>query len=385
MGSQANNTDFLYPIVHVQDEDDDNDSDDNKKKKKKDVKFPAQGGNRYAMYVSAGCPFAARPWAVQALYGLPITIIKMFPAAHEDGWFFKAISEGEKALVLGFPSANTAHKDPLHYDDDDDDSNNMVIIHHLRQLYQKANPNFTGTISVPLVWDTVQDTAVNNSSLQSAELFGTEMKHLAIRNQQVELYPRKDTIEYKEHDELIRYLHSNVTTAVYKINVTNEGHERETMIDEYYKILTELQTRLQSNHNKNDDDDSASSCKYLMGSQFRFADIILWISLIRHDLAYQWRFGMGKYSIREDFKGLWNYMIHIHTTFPDMYQESVLPRDIMAMYFMGTKFLAKYHGGHVPHVPRALEAAWNKTTMETIDQKKDDEEVERAAKRSRVE
>jgi glutathionyl-hydroquinone reductase len=48
------------------------------------AKFPVES-DRYVLYVAAGCPFAARPWIVQAIYGLPIQIVKVFPATHSDG------------------------------------------------------------------------------------------------------------------------------------------------------------------------------------------------------------------------------------------------------------------------------------------------------------
>ncbi|KAL7577885.1 hypothetical protein ACA910_007525 [Epithemia clementina (nom. ined.)] len=105
-------------------------------------RFPAEA-NRYALYVTAGCPFAARPWAVQALYGLPISIIPLFPAAHDDGWFFTAQSAGEHDMVASYPQAHSLHKNPLHDN-----------VHHLKQLYWQVNPNFDGAVSVPLLWDT---------------------------------------------------------------------------------------------------------------------------------------------------------------------------------------------------------------------------------------
>ena len=66
------------------------------------AKFPAEGG-RYILYVAAGCPFAARPWIIQAIYGLPIEVVRMFPATEEDGWFFEPQSDGEKDLAKKIP------------------------------------------------------------------------------------------------------------------------------------------------------------------------------------------------------------------------------------------------------------------------------------------
>jgi putative glutathione S-transferase len=173
--------------------------------------------------------------------------------------------------------------------------------HHLSQLYKIANPDFTGVVSVPLLWDKKNNTAVSNSSLGLVEMFVAQLKpHLATRNQHIELYPDKSTEEdlAKEHTELVKWIHSNVTTAVYKIARIRRGELHDEMIEDYYNSLLELQNRLIENDTANNE----SSLSYLMGDKVRCADILLWISLVRLDLCYQFRFGLGKFSIREGKK-----------------------------------------------------------------------------------
>lgn len=288
------------------------------------AKFPAVAG-RYCLYVVAGCPFAARPWTVLSFYGLTevIPVIKCFPASYQDGWFLQARSEGEKELVQGFPDASV-------------DACPQGC-HHLSQLYYKASPDFQGAISVPLLWDLTENTAVSNSSLGIAKMIGTQMKSMATRNQDIDLFPTNNKQECKQHDELVKMLHTRVTTPVYQMNATKSGQEHDEMVNSYYSTLDELQQRL------------ATKGPFLMGSEFRFADIVLFISLVRLDLAYQWRFGLGRKNVRENYPILWEYVqriIHI----PGI-QESILPRDIMALYFMTLKFINQNKGRTLPQVP----------------------------------
>lgn len=288
--------------------------------------FPAEVG-RYTLYVVAGCPFAARPWLVLAFYGLAggaIDVVKCFPASYEDGWFFEAQSEGEKSLERAFPSAQT-DADPHHGS------------HHLSQLYEQAKKGFSGVVSVPLLWDSKQDTAVSNSSLGLAEMLATQMRCMGTRNQDVLLFPRRSDPEYEKHSELVKFLHTHVTTAVYKINGTVDGKEHDHLVDEYYETLDGLQERL-----------SSSGQPFLMGENIRFADLVLFISLIRLDLAYQWRFRLGRKSVREDYPVLWQYVQRIFSL--EGVSSTVLPRDIMALYFMTPKWI-RTAGLTLPQVP----------------------------------
>lgn len=297
------------------------------------ARFPPEP-NRYILYIVAGCPFAAHPWALQAIYGLPIKVVKLFPASYEDGWFFEPKSQGEQDLVDNFPSAQT-DKDPLGH-------------HHLKELYVKANPNFEGAVSVPLLWDTKTGTAVSNSSMGLAEMIETQIKPtLASRNQDLELFPTSEE-DKKEHMEFCKWLHANVTTAVYKMNATKDGAKHDEMVDKYYQALKEVEDRLKAH-------DINYSNSFLFGPKLRFCDIILWISFLRLDLAYQFWFGLGKYNVREDYPRLQQYISYITSSVEGL-KDTVLPHDIMALYYMTLKWTKNGNGRSLPMVPNAWEA-----------------------------
>jgi len=75
-----------------------------------DQRFVAEP-NRYVLYVSAGCPFAARPWMVSCALGLVdngvLRVSRVFPGNSEDGWFMVPVSEEEKKVSGGFEGKNT--------------------------------------------------------------------------------------------------------------------------------------------------------------------------------------------------------------------------------------------------------------------------------------
>lgn len=304
------------------------------------VIFPVEP-NRYTLYLIAGCPFAARPWTVSSFYGLSgkansvIKVCKCFPAAHDDGWFLTPVSDGEKELVDAFPIAQV-DVDPNGYD-----------ISHVRQLYEKAKPGFKGAISVPLLWDSKQDTAVSNSSLGLSEMIATQMRCRATRNADRVLFPCRETrpLEYQQHSDLVKKIHAQVTTPVYRINATTNGGEHDKLVDEYYSVLDEFERRLGG---------ETPSSHFLMGDEVRFADFVLFISLVRLDLAYQWRFGLGKKSIRENYPNLWKFQRRI-LQIPGI-AETVLPRDIMALYFLTPKWVKACAGRmSLPQVPESWE------------------------------
>mmetsp|Transcript_2897 Transcript_2897/g.5968 ORF Transcript_2897/g.5968 Transcript_2897/m.5968 type:complete len:373 (+) Transcript_2897:96-1214(+) len=319
------------------------------------AKFPAEDG-RYVMYVIAGCPFAARPWSVLSFYGIPsnsnthgLRVIKLFPAAHDDGWFLQPVSQGEQDLLHAFPDAKCdsltptpegcTPLDPRFFPED------KTTFHHISQLYEFAKPGFQGAKSVPLLWDTKSHTIVSNSSLGLSEMIATQMAPtMATRNQHIRLFPSCQTDDenekqlYLQHKELVKQIHSEITTAVYKINSVTDGGEHDRMVNDYYSALETYQTQIVDNGG------------YLMGTTPKFVDLLLLASLVRLDLAYQWRFGLGRKSIRENYPGLMKYMTGM-LEMEGMMGDCILPRDIMALYWMTPKWVNRT----LPLVPETWE------------------------------
>ena len=90
--------------------------------------FPAEAG-RYALYVHYGCPWAHRTIITRALKGLEdvIQLIEVDDMVEGIGWVFSGRTGPDKDPLYGFKS--------------------------LRQLYEKADKNYSGRITVPVLWD----------------------------------------------------------------------------------------------------------------------------------------------------------------------------------------------------------------------------------------
>mmetsp|Transcript_2961 Transcript_2961/g.7515 ORF Transcript_2961/g.7515 Transcript_2961/m.7515 type:complete len:478 (-) Transcript_2961:27-1460(-) len=348
---------------------------------------PADEWHRYALYVATPCPFSCRPWAVVALYGLPVNVVKVFPAIYDQGWFFSPTNDGEADLVHNFPQANYNDHDPvakrIRQENKDSNGNDQEEepqeeITHLKQVYYRANPDFEGATSVPLLWDTVEDAAISNASVGVSEMLYTHLKPTeATRNHNIQLFPNPQTHAepYAQHAALVEFLHAHITQRPYQIFFVQNGVEHDEKVQQFYQDLRELEQRVQrhgqmwanmttsnkpswttttTTEEKSSDDEPKIG--WLMpppadDEQYNltFADLVFWITLIRMDLAYQWRFGMGQYSIREDFPGLQRYMNNIFAM--EGIKECVLPRDIMAGYYMSRIWTDQGNGRNVPQVP----------------------------------
>ncbi|MEM4781857.1 MAG: glutathione S-transferase family protein, partial [Halalkalicoccus sp.] len=113
-------------------------------------RFPAEDG-RYHLYVSLACPWAHRTLIARSLKGLEgaISVSVVDPFRAEDGWQFSPEKEG-------------CTEDRVHGSE------------YLRELYVKADPNVTARVTVPVLWDTAEDTVVNNESKEILRMLDTE-------------------------------------------------------------------------------------------------------------------------------------------------------------------------------------------------------------------
>ncbi len=129
--------------------------------------FPAESG-RYHLYVSYACPFAHRCIIMRKLKGLE-DVISMDVVDYrrdEKGWRFDADVPGATAdTVNGFT--------------------------HIRDVYFLVDKNYEGRFSVPLLWDKVQKTAVNNESSEIIQMFNSEFNDFCKTPEQraLDLYP----------------------------------------------------------------------------------------------------------------------------------------------------------------------------------------------------
>ena len=251
--------------------------------------FKVEAG-RYHLYVSLGCPWAHRTAIMWKLKGLEevISLSIVDPVISEDGWMFSDYSGCLPDFV------NDAR--------------------YLREVYLKANPNYTGRVTVPVLWDKLTSTIVNNESRQIIRMFDTEFSALA--NSNLNFYPADLQLVI---DETIDKIYQPINNGVYRTGFSNSQAAYESAVTELFQALDYWEKVLEKQ-------------KYLCGDVITEADWCMFTTLLRFDVAY---YGLFKCNLRRiiDYPNLWNYL-------KDLYQQPGVKKlcnidHIKRLYYVG--------------------------------------------------
>jgi putative glutathione S-transferase len=226
--------------------------------------FPAEAG-RYHLYVSWACPWAHRTAILRKLKGLEeaITLSSVEPYMGEDGWAF---SNGSGA----FP-------DPLY------DAN------FLREIYTRSDPDYTGRVTTPVLWDKKGQSIVNNESREVMKMLDTEFGDLATKD--ANFYPEglRDEIE-----ETLDELYEPVNNGVYRAGFATKQAAYDEAVTELFEALDRLESVL-------------SWRRYLCGAAITEADWAFFTTLVRFDAVYHGHFKCNLSRI-VDYPNLWGYL-----------------------------------------------------------------------------
>lgn len=230
--------------------------------------FKAESG-RYHLYISLACPWASRTLIMRALKGLEdhITISVVHPLMLENGWTFE---EGD-----GVIADTELNKD------------------YLYQVYLAAQPNYSGRVTVPVLWDKKTKTIVNNESAEIMRMFNTAFNDLTGNTD--DYYPEDLQADI---DAMNDFVYPNINNGVYKAGFATSQTVYEKEVRALFEALDKLEALL-------------SSQNYLVGNTFTEADIRLFTTLVRFDAVY---YGHFKTNIRRlvDYPNLWDYTKRIY-------------------------------------------------------------------------
>lgn len=226
--------------------------------------FKAEPG-RYHLYVSLACPWANRTLIFRKLKGLEdmISISVVNPLMAEHGWTF-----------------------------DDDDGVIPDPIHHakyLYEIYQAADPHYSGRVTVPLLWDKHQNKPVNNESAEIIRMFNSAFDQVGARPG--DYYPEDLRSGI---DPLNQRIYDHINNGVYKAGfaTTQEAYE-----EAVYELFAELDLV----------DQRLADQRYLLGATPTEADWRLFTTLIRFDAVYHGHFKCNLRRI-EDYPHLSGYV-----------------------------------------------------------------------------
>ncbi|MDH5693288.1 MAG: glutathione S-transferase C-terminal domain-containing protein [Gammaproteobacteria bacterium] len=155
-------------------------------------------------------------------------------------------------------------------------------------LYLAEDTSFTGRVTIPLLWDRLQNKIVNNDSLLISKIF------CELARENTDLYPSEKT---KETDFLIQFIHERINNGVYKIGFSNTQNIYNKMSDSFFSALFILEHRLRNT-------------RFLLGNEITLCDFILLPTLVRFNEIY---FPCMKCTAHrlEDFPNLWAYYLEL--------------------------------------------------------------------------
>lgn len=232
--------------------------------------FKAERG-RYHLYVSWACPWAHRTIIYRCLKGLEdiisMSVVNAFMGS--EGWTFEP---GPGVIA-----------DPI---------NNARLAH---QIYTKADPDYTGRVTVPILWDRKNNTIVNNESAEIIRMFNSAFDDIGAKT--LDLYPEN---LMNEINELNDFIYPTINNGVYRAGFATTQQAYDDAVSDLFNALDKLENRL-------------ASKRYLTGCTITEADWRLFTTLVRFDAVYVGHFKCNLKRI-VDYPNLWGYL-------RDLYQQ----------------------------------------------------------------
>jgi putative glutathione S-transferase len=232
--------------------------------------FRAEPG-RYHLYVSLACPWAHRAIIFRRLKNLQDVISMSVVNAYmgPEGWTFEP---GNGVIPDGVNRTTRLH-----------------------EIYTKADPRYSGRVTVPVLWDKNRGTIVSNESSEIIRMFNTAFNDTGANA--VDFYP----VDLRTQiDELNDYIYPNVNNGVYEAGFATSQDAYDEAVGNLFAALDRL-------------DDRLARRRDLTGDRITEADWRLFTTLARFDAVYVGHF---KCNIRElrDYRNLWGYL-------RDLYQQ----------------------------------------------------------------
>ena len=226
--------------------------------------FAAASG-RYHLYVSYACPWAHRTLIFRAIKGLSdhITFSVVNPDMLNDGWTFDN----------SYPGAT---------------GDTLFNLPFARDIYTRADPVFTGRVTVPILWDKEQGTIVSNESSEIIRMFNTAFNDITGNTDDYWPADLQDAIA-PVNDRI----YDTFNNGVYRCGFATTQAAYDEAIDPLFDTLDWLEDRLSSN-------------RYLMGDRLTEADWRLFPTLVRFDPVYHLHFKCNRRRII-DYPNLWAY------------------------------------------------------------------------------
>ncbi|BAT54970.1 glutathione S-transferase-like protein [Nostoc sp. NIES-3756] len=230
--------------------------------------FKAESG-RYHLYISWACPWACRTAIMRQLKGLEnvIGLSVVAPVIEQNSWEFSDEPGCIPDTVNG--------------------------TQYLWQVYLKADSNYSGRVTVPVLWDKQTRTIVNNESREIIRMLDTEFESLAEKH--INFYPKH---LQKVIDETIDAIYQPINNGVYRAGFATSQSAYDEAVTELFAALDYWENIL-------------GKQRYLCGDQITEADWCMFTTLFRFDAVYYVHFKCNLHRIVE-YPHLWNYLKELY-------------------------------------------------------------------------
>ena len=233
-----------------------------------DAGFKAEK-DRYHLYVSLACPWAHRTLIFRHLKGLEdyISVSVVSPDMLEHGWTF----------------------------DKDNHSTGDALFdsEFMHQIYTRNKADYSGRVTVPVLWDKKTQCIVSNESAEIIRMFNSAFN--ALTGNERDFYPQSLRSEI---DEVNEFVYHNINNGVYRAGFATTQEAYTEAFDDLFAALDKIERRLTAN-------------RYLVGDTLTEADWRLFTTLIRFDSVYVGHFKCNLRTI-ESYPAISNYLRELY-------------------------------------------------------------------------
>ncbi len=236
--------------------------------------FTAEAG-RYHLYVSLACPWAHRTLIFRQLKGLEsmITVSVVHPDMLVNGWSFE---HNEISAELYGTTGDKLYSSEFMF-----------------ERYYEKSADYTGAITVPVLWDKKLKVIVNNESSEIIRMFNAAFNELT--GNDLDFYPQHLKAEIDEVNELVYH---KINNGVYKAGFASTQNAYNENVHNLFDALQQLDHKL-------------SKQRYLTGNKLTEADWRLWTTLVRFDSVYHTHFKCNLQLVKE-YNNLYHYMLELY-------------------------------------------------------------------------
>ncbi|ODV92842.1 hypothetical protein CANCADRAFT_147691 [Tortispora caseinolytica NRRL Y-17796] len=247
----------------------------------KDSEFPPEK-DRYHLYVSYACPWATRALITRQLKGLTDVISLSVVHWHmdENGWRFAEPDEDPDCI----PDTVNGFK-------------------RLRELYLQQNPDYSGRVTVPVLYDKKTKKIVNNESSEVIRILYTAFDDLIEpKYKSLNFYPENLQAQIDEHND---WIYNDINNGVYKSGFATTQEAYEKAVTTLFKSMDRVESIL-----------AESDGPYFLGKDLTEIDIRLFPTLIRFDCCYVQHFKCNIGTIRHNYPHINKYMKNLYWNVP---------------------------------------------------------------------